>query len=170
MYIIHPHCEKILEEKNFDLFKHEGLFCVVSRMPRTGCLNGYVSVPEGHTLYGVEYNGEVVVPDIKDVKFNGNYIGLLCTDAAKAEANIISMDMVINVHYGLTFSRDCLYNIEKDLLGKLWWFGFDTAHSSDLQPIEDERFSHFDRSGNTYKDFDFVLSETKSLAEQLSKF
>ena len=170
MYTIHPDCEAILNERHFYLFKHAGLHCAISRMPRTGCLNGYAAVPEGHHLYGVEYSGEVVMKDIKELQFNGNYIGLLCTDPVKAQAGIIQMNMAINVHYGLTYSRDHLYNIEPDLLGKLWWFGFDTAHSGDLQPIQDEISRKYPHHNDTYKDFEFVETQVKSLAEQLSSF
>jgi hypothetical protein len=172
MYTIHPDCEIIFEEKSFYLFKHAGLFAAVSRMCRTGVLNGYAAVPEGHFLYGKKYSDDIEVPDLEAVKFNGNYLGLLCTDAEKAKENVLHLDMAIDVHCGLTYSEDHLLNIENDLLGKLWWFGFDTNHSGDLAPIQSEidrkyRLAHSD---NTYKNFDFVLSQTQSLAEQLSKY
>lgn len=170
MYTIHPDCEVILEEKPFYLFKHAGLFCAVSRMSHNGVLNGYCAVPESHSLYGKNYSHEIEIPDIESVPFNGKVIGLLCVDQEKAQANILRLDMAINVHYGLTYAAPSLWNIEEDLLGKLWWFGFDTNHSGDLAPIESEISRKYRHRGNTYKDFSFVLAQTQQLADQLSKF
>lgn len=170
MYTIHQDAEVILSEKPFYLFKHSGLFCSVSRMSHNGCLNGYAAVPEGHLLYGKDYSDEVKVPDVEAVKFNGNYIGLLCVDGDKAKENILRLDMAIEVHYGLTYANSKLWNIEDDLLGKLWWFGFDTNHSGDLNPYQSEIERKYSHSGNTYKDFNFVIEHVKRMAEQLSSY
>lgn len=170
MYTIHPDCEVIFSEKPFYLFKHDNLFCAVYRMAFSGNLNGYVAVPKGHTLYGKDYRDEIEVPNLSEIKFNGNYLGLLCVDAEKAQENIITLDMAINVHYGLTYSDNQLSAIEDDLLGNQWWFGFDTAHSGDLKPYQSEIDRKYKHHSDTYKNFEFVMAETKSLAEQLSKF
>lgn len=97
-------------------------------------------------------------------------MGLLCIDADKAAKNIIGLDMAINVHCGLTYSSNNLHNIEDNLLGELWWFGFDTAHAGDIRPIQTEVDRKYPHEGDTYKDLAFVQEETKSLAKQLASF
>jgi len=57
----------------------------------------------------------------------------------------------IEVHGGLTFSGSFLKGV--------WFFGFDCGHSYD-----DPAF------GGTKKDFDYVIQETNSLADQLRKW
>ena len=64
-------------------------------------------------------------------------------------------------HGGITFqsSNDELFNV----------VGFDCAHSGDLIPKMLEFDStHGDR--NTYKDKDFVISETNSIVDQIIEF
>lgn len=170
MYTISPKAEAIFNERSFFLFKHAGFYCAVSRMQMKGNLNGYCAVPEGHPLFGKNYSDEVEVASIDEISFNGNYIGLLCVDTEKAKQNIIGLDLAINVHGGLTYARNHLYNIEDNLLGNLWWFGFDTAHSGDLGPYQHEIDRKYHISNEVYRDFEYVLAETKSLAEQLAKF
>jgi hypothetical protein len=68
-----------------------------------------------------------------------------------------------DVHGGLTFSNTLDY-IHEDVLGDLWWFGFDTAHLYDETPF----LSSFIRDG-IYRDMEYVIGETKSLAEQIEK-
>jgi hypothetical protein len=162
---------QITEEHSFSLFKINTLWCCVLRMSRTGCLNGYVAVPEGHNLYGKKHSDKVVVPKDKELAFNGNYIGLLCANHDEAEAGIFSLDMAIDVHCGLTFSEMQLYPIENDVLGKQWWFGFDTSHSGDMKPYQNDfdRKYRFSNSG-TYRTFEYVKEQTISLALQLSQF
>lgn len=100
--------------------------------------NGYVAVPEGHPLFGKGYSEEIHVADKGSIKFNGNYIGLLCHSFKDSDS--VSLDLLIDVHCGLTFSGE-LSNLRLsgvDFLGmdklpteKLWVFGFDTCHCDD---------------------------------------
>lgn len=163
---------KLLSEPTFQLFKSHGFFCCVYRMGFNGALNGYVAVPETHSLYGKDYSDKVVLKESAELKFNGNYIGLLCTDPNEAESGIWSLDMAINVHGGLTFAADSLYGVEDSVLGNLWWFGFDTSHSGDAKPYHDEIDRKFKslRDTEQYRDFDYVKEQTISLAQQLSRF
>lgn len=62
----------------------------------------------------------------------------------------------IDVHGGLTFSKNGLHGVEG------WWVGFDRAHTWDLVP------GMIDYPGSTYKDFPYVLSEVQNLVSQLS--
>ncbi|SRR5712692_3880323 len=172
MLTIHPKAEALFtSEKVFSIFKHEGLICCIQRMAWGGNLNGYVAIPEGHPLFGKTYDSFVHVADKDEVAFNGNWIGLmLAACSPETEAGLLRLDMVLNVHGGLTFSKDHLCGIEDGLLGNLWWFGFDTAHSGDIRPIQTEIDRKYPNLGNQYRDFEYVIEQTKLLAEQLAKF
>lgn len=62
----------------------------------------------------------------------------------------------IQVHGGLTFAGT--WFSEGD-----WWFGFDTAHAWDISPTSPVM------TGAVYRDMDYVINETRSLAKQLKE-
>gem|GEM_PF-1850641 len=62
----------------------------------------------------------------------------------------------IDVHGGLSFSGE----IEGE--GNYWWFGFNCAHEEDYCPCQPIQFA-----GQVYRDFNYVLNETRKLAEQI---
>lgn len=172
-YSINERCIKVLNEPVFELFRHEGFICCVQRMNWSGNLNGYVGVEENNSLFGKDYSAKVVVKDVAEIPFNGNYIGLLISSLEpQTEIRVMSIDMALNVHGGITFSSSVLCGIEDDLFGNLWWFGFDTAHSGDLKPImtDIDKKYNFENSDNEYRDFDYVKDQTKKLAEQLKEY
>lgn len=71
----------------------------------------------------------------------------------------------ILVHGGLTYADKELLPV-KEFFKDLWWFGFDTVHLGDSYGWGNS----MDTSpGSSYKTFDYVVSETESLAEQLEK-
>jgi hypothetical protein len=107
-----------------------GLNCKVLMGP-VGSLNGYVAVGPKHPLFGKEYSWS----------YCGHEGCYQHTLSGKIE-----------VHGGLTYSGG-----QKD--EKLWWFGFDTAHSDD-----DPRF------GGWTKDQKFVEQECMQLAKQLKEW
>ncbi len=160
--------ERLTKEQNFRIFKHNNLICCIQRMRWSGNLNGYVAVSKDHALFGKKYSDKIKVNE--EPKFNGNYIGLLCTalDIDKEE-NTYSIDMAIDVHGGLTYSENELNGIDKELFGELWWFGFDTLHSGDLKPFQTEIDKRFPHSNDVYRDFEYVEKQTIQLAEQLYK-
>lgn len=172
MITIHHDAElKMRQENNFELFKHNGLICCVQRMNWSGNLNGYVAVPKDHPFFGKSYNDHVIVGDINEIEFNGNYIGLLCHSLSEvSDTGLLSLDLAIEVHGGLTYSRDYLQGIEDGVLSELWWFGFDTAHSGDLRPFQNDIDRKYPFHGDEYRDFEYVKNETISLADQLSKY
>src|SRR5262245_28690487 len=142
---LHPKCLKILNEPGFYLYRYKELLCCIQRVQYTGCLNGYVGIEQNNSLFGKNYNDKILVPDINKVNFNGNWIGLLASDANEVAAGIISLDMYINVHYGLTYSDDHCPCIDKTIFKKHWWFGFDTNHSGDLSPWQYVGFADFSK-------------------------
>ena len=167
MITIHPASERaLLNESNFEIFKHKDLICCILRMSFSGNLNGYVAVPKEHPFYGKSYSDKIEV--LEDVKFNGNYIGLLISafDEERKE-NVYSIDMALNVHGGVTFSNNCLAGIDPDLFGDIWWFGFDTMHAGDLKPYQNEIDRIYQLNDEQYRDFKYVKDQVKSLAEQL---
>lgn len=99
--------------------------------------NGYVAVPKHHPLFGKNYSDKIKVDNISDIPFNGNFIGLMCHD--REDPNNISLDLLINVHCGLTYSE----KIREEFIEKAefldsekpdeeyWVFGFDTCHFED---------------------------------------
>lgn len=117
--------------------KKTGFPCLAVRGP-SGAWCGYVGVPPGHKYYGAPYN---------------------------------TADE-IRVHGGLTFDGFCQPGPEEKTVchkpdegeeDKVWWLGFDCAHSGDYMPASEYTFSRL----GTYRDLDYVTKEVSSLAEQL---
>jgi hypothetical protein len=156
------------KEPPFELFKSSDLYCCIKRT-YAGNFNGYVAVPEGHIFYEKKYSDKVFVEDPDATVFNGNYIGLLCANANEFEVGIMSLDMAINVHGGLTYSDKTCWGIEDNILGPLWWFGFDTMHSGDSKPYQTDidRKYPFLNDGE-YRTFEYVKQWCISLAQQLN--
>jgi hypothetical protein len=136
-----------LEEPDFLEFEHKGVKCRIIRVLGYegfnldhlfgGYLCGYVEIPESHPLYQTKYK-----------------------DWDK-----------LRVHGGLTF--------HKVLDEKTHLIGFDCSHSGDVVPsLGDIMKKHREKMESilgksvfipdpTYKTWDFVVGETKSLAEQV---
>lgn len=140
-----------VDEPDFLEFYHKGINCIVRRHYEDGfggnCGNfcGYVQIPKENTLHGKK--DEIVEDEL-------------------------------SVHGGITF--DEYENGEH-------WVGFDCAHSSDFMPsmihqvenpfltglkeafMQDlkKAFPDFTPPKRIYKTWDFVIEETKKLAEQL---
>ena len=113
-------------------FEHDGMMCLILRMPEMGGLCGYVGLPPGHPAYGLDY-------DKIDEKYH------------------------IAVHGGLTLAGEG----DGDLRPSgYWWVCFDCAHAGDLVPGL-YRISPGQILYNEYRDIDYVIRETKALAEQL---
>jgi hypothetical protein len=70
-------------------------------------------------------------------------------------------DIDVCVHGGVTFAD----TMEDQIGNGLWWIGFDCSHCDDLTPALD-KLGH--RFGGVYKNFDYVIRETESLALQLA--
>lgn len=162
---------KIQREPPFALFKYRGLDCCILRNMLFGNLNGYVSVGEDHPLYGKDWKDKIVVDDLSEVKYNGNIIGYFLADSIEADANIINLSIYLNAHGGVNFARNYIMGLDDSILGKRWWFGFDTAHAGDLMPFElDMPGFPVGRRHGVYRDFEYVENEVMNLADQLVAF
>lgn len=103
--------------------------------------NGYVGITKTHPLYGKRYDNKFAVENPDAISFNQNYIGMLChIFSEEIETNLVPLDLLIDVHCGVTYSDHPNGKISKDAkwLGakprantKIWAFGFDTAHLDD---------------------------------------
>ena len=103
-----------------------------------------------------------------------NYLGCLCgyvgvpASSRYHGMSYHSIENVIDVHGGLTFSGD--HSDVAEYLGEkvesdLWWFGFDCAHSYDGVPAPFVRLPGL--PGMSYKNIAYVKKECASLAKQL---
>lgn len=132
------------KEPNRIEFEHMGLPCLMIR--HAGLLHwcGYVGIPKTHKYYGKGYSE---IPDM-------------------------------DVHGGLTYAEKChghICHITKDN-DDLWWFGFDCAHHQDLIPYMQKHENEIPRIAKSlynldsiYRNASYVISEARSLAEQLKK-
>lgn len=115
-----------------------GLPCLIRRGPH-GALCGYVGVPDGHPAFERHY-------DYVDV----------------------------DVHGGLTYADFCsesehgiCHVVEPGEPDRVWWLGFDCAHSGDFCP----RYSHRNTYSydEQYRDFAYVTEQVQGLARQLAQ-
>lgn len=141
-----------------------GLDCLIHRGP-SGSLCGYVGVPEGHPLHGIDYS-QCSLPEPCGETW--------CEHSPMGK---------IDVHGGLTFADSCadgpneavgVCHIPED--GRpdhVWWFGFDCAHAWDISPASTARGMAIDPGlftpgpDETYRDRVYVEREIASLARQL---
>lgn len=152
-------------EEDYYFFRHKKFPCVIKRVQHSGHLCGYVGVKADHPLYKKQYHDYVISDNVDNVAFNGNYIALLCNSFnPDRKDNEISLDLLMVVHGGLTWSEDFAPGPgdDKTELPDTWWFGFDCAHSGDFCPK-----SPYD--GGVYRDVTYVKKEIYSLVHQLIK-
>lgn len=126
-----------------------GLPCLVHRGP-SGSLCGYVGVSEGHPAFEKEY-------DSVECGENGP-----------------------DVHGGLTFSSFCAETVGENGRGichlvepgepeRVWWLGFDCAHSGDFCPEHGSRGGIFAQSAwEEYRSLSYVQWQCRKLAAQLA--
>lgn len=141
-----------------------GLPCLAVRTPWSGNWCGYVGVAEGHPAFGQGYDEADRLADPDDDGYRG-----------------------LRVHGGLTFADFCQEGEEETGIchvpqpgqpERVWWFGFDCAHSGDISPASDARTRSYGlkplRFGGTngwpedkYRTLEYVQAECADLARQL---
>lgn len=136
---------------------------------------GYVAIPAGHPLHGVDYSAEsealAKIPDDEPLG-KRSAIALLC---CAAEGRIKqSPEMAFNVHGGLSYSGgNAGYPVPSS---GLWWFGFDCGHAGDAQSpeyIAKQRAEYPDKPymwrdyGGEHRTLDYCVDECESLARQI---
>ena len=119
----------------FDFISKEGLRCVGLALTH-GHRCGYVGVPRGHVLYGVECNQNLpdAVAFVTEEIFQDaelSYRGAIPVFCAAMTGNVNRLDVVIDVHGSLTYSESGEGNYPAPSTEKVWWFGFDCGHYGD---------------------------------------
>ena len=131
-----------------------GYVCSIRRVPHSGHLCGYVTIPLSHPWYGLDYSDDAPTPPgLLESPVNIDKIGVLNLFCAPAPGSTIRLALCLPVHGGLTYAEA----EDED-----WTFGFDCAHAGDATP------GH--RPSGTYRTFAYVREEVESLARQLRHF
>jgi hypothetical protein len=156
-------------------WEYKSLKCVVIATD-LGHRCGYVNVPKENRFHGFNYGDQVpgAKPNLNrpaGESFTG-LINIVCGNKEELEKFTSSLDGIIEIHGGLTYSKSYLNFCEKG-----WWIGFDCAHcddGKDLSLIEDpvlrDVFNnplYRSREGLTIWTLDMVKAETENLAEQV---
>jgi hypothetical protein len=128
-------------------FVHAGLQCLLVRQCEMLHWCGYVGVPPTHPYFGSNYD-----------------------------------DVPVEVHGGLTYAAACTSPVchipAEPGPDALWWFGFDCAHADDLSPGRlllwqelKDKGTELSKGfiGGTYRDSQWVIGQTRKLADQLSR-
>jgi hypothetical protein len=131
-----------------------GLDCLIVRN-WMGTLCGYVGLPPGHRLHGVDYDA---VYKVADVEVHG---GLTFADSCQE---------------GAEDGPGVCHVPEPGRPAEVWWLGFDCGHVFDLVPSMREVYAQagIDRTRvdpeweDVYRDFGYVQAEVASLARQLA--
>ena len=157
-------------------FTAHGLRCVVLAV-NLGHRCGYVGVPKGHKLYGLDCSDrspllKAAWDSVKEGPIGKRSILPVILSAAD---ELPRADVVFDVHGSLTYSDgDAKYPVESD---GLWWFGFDCEHSGDLkdESIMDENYIALERKYSfarvgVVRTEEYVAAECERLAEQLAAF
>lgn len=149
---------------------------------RCGVYNGYIGVPKNHFLYGKSYRDKSEKLKItKDVKYNGNIMGLLCSSK---DDTFTSPDNYFCAHCGFTYSGNTLtYDECKN--DDFWYFGFDCNHCFDGHDydkafnyglISQKEYDFYNDLGrklydnnNVFRDFNYVYQNILSIVEQLGE-
>jgi hypothetical protein len=130
--------ELVAREGDAREIEESGYHCMILRNPDAGYLSGYVGIPRGHSLYGVDFN---------DVE----------------ESNVL-----ITVHGGLEFSGPTPENGRERPDLWYFGFScdhFEDLSPKDLEGMD--LISLAAKRSSSYKTIEFVESEVRSLAQQL---
>jgi len=147
-------------------------FRAVVLMTRMGHRCGYVGVPKGHPLHGVDYSEPCValaLPADDEPIGKRGIISVLCASVSGPEAR---PDYVFDVHGGITYAGgDAEYPAENP--EDLWWFGYDCGHAGDAKDPEwiaqqESRLRGLfgGCSDDVFRSLEYCEQECESLAEQ----
>jgi hypothetical protein len=132
------------------VFEHDGKLCVVTEIYGWHRC-GYVGVPETSPLYGKEYDDNITGLEINmnDVVFGKQSLWAILAWDGETK----SLEIIIDVHGGITYSGSGASDYPIDAGTPTWWFGFVCGHYDDVY---------------NPKLKEFVIAECKSMAEQLT--
>lgn len=155
--------------------------CLIVR-GSSGALCGYVGVTEGHPLFGIDYGScslKTAKPQGKtdgDDRFSQRIAERMRSRLTCGESWCDHRpESILNVHGGITFSDFCQERSDNHGIchipangepEKVWWFGFDCAHSGDVCPAYEKFYPSFG-DYDSYKNVEYVKGEIAQLAKQL---
>lgn len=133
-----------------------GLVCLIRRTPY-GHLCGYVGVPTGHKVFGIESEHEDILRELNvhgGVTFSGKIESVNFFDDSDDDGTPVDLEFMET---------------------SIWFIGFDAAHSTDFSPGFRNIFSFswfsnldFPAGGEvSYKSFEFMKQQCTQLAQQL---
>ena len=136
-------------------------FRAVVLMGSLGHRCGYVGVPPGHPLHGIEYSSPcAALQEVSDEEGIGQRGIIPLVIAACNPDRMLAPDVVFDVHGGITYSGEGDYPVPSDL----WWFGFDCAHHGDAPDLGSRRYGD---CGGVHRSLEYCEQQCESLAEQL---
>lgn len=138
---------------------------------------GYVSIPNGHYLYGKEQSEPLIglnIGSVMEEKIGDRgVIPILLHSMSETpnEEDSIPMNVLFNVHGSITYSNEFAE------LGPGWWIGFDCRHHNDLPDpsLMSEEYSflnvlNHNRGTETIKTTAYVETQCKNLITQIKKY
>lgn len=161
-----------LDEPDHLEFEHEGTPCIIHRNS-SGAWCGYAAVPPGHPYHGKKYSDRVPCANRGELPLVSPIAALV--ESCKEEDGLVSLDCLVDVHGGLTYSAECGGDIchvaKPGESGDVWWFGFDCSHCDDLTPwmVKFSRERGFREDSGVYRDQRYVMDQTRKLARQLKE-
>lgn len=137
---------------------------------------GYVRIPKGHKIYGMDYSSQTPIK-MKDMPKNepvGKRGVIPMVIQAMGGKKNISLDCLFDVHGGITFAN----KLQKY---RGWWIGFDCAHLGDAKDtsIMSKKYKKFYKKypklcsfsdNETIRTTEYVETECKSLIDQVIKY
>lgn len=142
--------------------------CLVVRSDY-GHLCGYVGIAAEHPLYGMGYNE--FIPEWCTCPGNHDGLNFDC-DSTPGER--------LPAHHGLTYAgvgdpdetlSHIVFKMEGGPLRDVWYFGFDCAHYTDLQPEMARMYPGLvSGRGAVYRDLPYVRGIVDDLARELCRY
>lgn len=114
-------------------FNYKGYRCVVI-FGDFGTRCGYVGVTKDSKFYGKSFDSttDVRLKDLHEPLGKRSILTLF--GAPESEEGFVRMDLLFDVHGGLTYGEGyCDYPVESE---GIWWLGFDCAHAGDGKDLD----------------------------------
>jgi len=134
---------------------------------------GYVRIPEGHPLFGLDYNDKapgLTKSDLKHLEI-GKRGPIALFIEAMDDSDTVRVETLFDVHGSLTYADS------RNGEDGTWWLGFDCMHLGDAKDpdlMSAESLAHTYHSpwdaDAVVRSKDYVEAECRSLAKQIVKW
>ncbi len=156
-------------------FIYKGYNCFIVNSSG-GWRNGYVEIPKDSLFFGKTFSDKLPIKKdiLKDAKMGKRSpISLMCY--AFDDGDNLQLDMLFDVHGGITYGRSKLEPVSKE---NSWFLGFDCNHAGDGkdESIMDNVQLEFNREYNTnmsddiIRDEKYVEQELFNLVDEIIKY